>query len=299
MWLHSRLLHLAAALLVALTATSAGLAAPQTGTTTTGPPADIAQYRIGPNDLLSLEVFGVDDFSRKVRVLRDGTVSIPLLGSVEIGGKSLEAAEGEIARRLRERDLVRDPQVTLFVEEFMSRGVSVQGAVQRPGVYQMLGTKTLLEVIGEAGGLTGREGERAGRVIYVMRGDATGQQVRLEIDGERLMNEGDPDLNIPLRPGDVVVVPFDRRFRVYVSGSVRNPGAVEYQASEGITLLQAITAAGGPDERAKLSSVFIKRRLESGEEQQIRLNLKRIRNGKEADVELQRNDTVVVGDWFF
>lgn len=258
-----------------------------------------APYNIGSNDLLSVEVFGLDDFDRKVRVLRDGTISLPLVGSVQVEGLSLEAAQERIAQLLREKRLVRDPQVTLFVEEYLSRGVSVQGAVQRPGIYQMLGPRSLLEIIGEAGGLSGREGERAGSEIFVVRKDSRGEQTRLRLDAQRLVGEGDPSLNIPLQPGDVVVVPFDRRQRVYVSGAVQSPGAVEFLESEGISLLQAITAAGGPNERARLSNVFIKRRDAQGQEEQIRLNLKKIKNGKEQDVELQANDTVVVGDWFF
>lgn len=260
---------------------------------------DTGQYRVGENDLLKVEVFGLDDFDRQVRVLRDGTISLPLVGSLAIAGLTLEEAQSKIADELRRRRLVRDPQVTLFVEEYLSRSVAVQGAVQRPGVYQMLGSKTLLEVIGEAGGLSGREGERAGRQIFVVRTDPQGKQRRLELDARRLVDEGDPSLNIPLLPGDVVVVPFDRKQRIYVSGAVRNPGAVEFLESEGISLLQAITAAGGPSERARLGKVLIKRRQDDGGEELIEVNLKRVKNGKANDVPLVKNDTVVVGDWFF
>lgn len=279
--------------LLALLALAIALVAPGAGAD------DPAQYRIGENDLLAVEVFGLDDFDRQVRVLRDGTISLPLVGSLAIAGLTLEQAQTKIADELRRRRLVRDPQVTLFVEEYLSRSVAVQGAVQRPGVYQMLGSKTLLEIIGEAGGLSGREGERAGRQIFVVRSDPQGQQIRLELDARRLVDEGDASLNIPLRPGDVVVVPFDRKQRVYVSGAVQNPGAVEFLESEGITLLQAITAAGGPNERARLAKVLIKRRQEDGGEELIEVNLKRVKSGKESDVPLVKNDTVVVGDWFF
>lgn len=279
--------------LLALLALAIALVAPGAGAD------DPAQYRIGENDLLAVEVFGLDDFDRQVRVLRDGTISLPLVGSLAIAGLTLEQAQTKIADELRHRRLVRDPQVTLFVEEYLSRSVAVQGAVQRPGVYQMLGSKTLLEIIGEAGGLSGREGERAGRQIFVVRSDPQGQQIRLELDARRLVDEGDASLNIPLRPGDVVVVPFDRKQRVYVSGAVQNPGAVEFLESEGITLLQAITAAGGPNERARLAKVLIKRRQEDGGEELIEVNLKRVKSGKESDVPLVKNDTVVVGDWFF
>jgi len=263
----------------------------------TGAP-DRSDYRIGDGDLLAVDVFGVDELDAKVRVLRDGTVSMPLLGPVAVAGMSLDEAERKIARLLAERRLVNDPHVTLFVEEFMSRAVSVQGAVVRPGSYQILGSKTLIEVLGEAGGLSGREGERPGGVIYVLRNDATGRQVRLEIDADRL-RQGDPRFDIPLHPGDVVMVPYAEKQRVYVSGAVENPGAVEYLSSEGITVLQAVTAAGGPTERARLGNVLIKRRLADGGEEQVEVDLKRIQRGKDPDVPLEKNDTVVVGTWFF
>ncbi len=261
--------------------------------------ADVEDYRIGTSDLLNVEVFGVEELQRKVRVLRDGHVTLPLLGPVAIAGLSLEEAEAKISGLLAEAELVVDPHVTIFVEEYRSRGVSVQGAVQRPGVYQVLGSETLLGILGQAGGLSGSDGERPSGEIYVVRIEPTGEPVKLSVDADALFSLGDPTLNIPLQPGDAVVVPFAQKHRVYVSGAVNNPGAVEFLSSDGITVLQAITSAGGPAERAKLGSVVIKRRLDDGSEEHIELNLKRIRRGKDPDVPLQKNDTVVVGDWFF
>ena len=287
-----------AAVLAGLAAAAVAVAQPA-GELEALAPAAVGDYRIGTSDLLSIEVFGVEELQRKVRVLRDGNVTLPLLGPVAIAGLSLEEAEEKIAGLLAEAELVVDPHVTIFVEEYRSRGVSVQGAVQRPGVYQVLASETLLGILGQAGGLSGRDGERASGEIYVVRIEPTGEPVKLTIDAERLFDLGDPTLNIPLQPGDAVLVPFAQQHRVYVSGAVNNPGAVEFLSSEGITLLQAITSAGGPSERAKLGSVVIKRRLDDGTEQQIELNLKRIRRGKDPDVPLQKNDTVVVGDWFF
>ena len=97
-----------------------------------------------------------------------------------------------------ERQLVNDPQVSFFVKDYVSRGVSVQGAVETPGVYQMIQQRTLLEILGEAGGLSGRENDRAGQQIFVIRKTADGQQTRIEIDAEQLVNQGRADLNIAL-----------------------------------------------------------------------------------------------------
>lgn len=258
-----------------------------------------SEYRIGPGDLLEVSVFGLDEFDRTVRVLRDGSISLPLLGGVRVAEMTLQEAESTIAGLLSERQLVNDPQVSFFVQEYVSRGVSVQGAVNKPGVYQMIQQRTLLEILGEAGGLTGGENDRAGQQIFVIRKSADGTQQRIEVNAEQLVSQGRADLNIPLVPGDVVLVPFAQKHRVYVSGAVARPGPVEYLSSEGITVLQAITAAGGPTERGNLGNVVILHRLADGSETRTAVNVKKIRKGKQQDVLLERNDTVIVGEWFF
>lgn len=257
------------------------------------------EYRIGPGDLLEISVFGLDDFDRTVRVLRDGSISLPLLGSLPVLDMTLAEASSLVGGALSERQLVNDPQVTCFVKEYISRGVSVQGAVEKPGVYQMIQQRTLLEILGEAGGLSGRENDRAGQQIFVVRKASGGEQTRIEIDADLLVNQGRAELNIPLFPGDVILVPFAQKYRVYVSGAVARPGPVDYLSSDGITVLQAVTAAGGPTERGNLGNVKILRRLADGSETRIEVNVKKIRKGKQEDVQLARNDTVIVGEWFF
>ena len=258
----------------------------------------VAEYRIGPRDVLSIDVFGLNDLDRKVRVLRDGSVSLPLLGSFQVSGLSPREAAAKIGKRLEDLQLVNDPQVSIFVEEYVSRSVSIQGAVQKPGVYPMIGNTTLLEMLSEAGGLLGRANERAGAEVVIVRRDTRGEQRRLVIDGS-LLAQGEPRSNIFLEPGDIVLVPHAQRFKVYVTGAVRNPGPVEFLSSEGITVLQAVSAAGGPNERANQGKVHIVRRLPDGTQERINVDLKKIRKGKVADIALEKNDTVVVGEWFF
>ncbi len=262
----------------------------------TGPePIDprAGEYRIGSGDVLDIDVFGFDELDRKVRVQRDGQISLPLLGVFNIAGLNLEDAGLLIAGMLSSRRLVRDPQVSIFVEELLSRAVTVQGAVVNPGVYQLIGTRTLLEVIGEAGGVR----EDSGTEVLVLRTEA-GRERKVDVDLEALVAGGDLTLNLPLVPGDIVMVPFSRRLTVYVTGAVENPGPVTFQSSEGITVLQAITAGGGPTQRANLRSVHILRKQPDGGQEKIKVNLKKIQSGKMDDVALQKNDTVVVGEWF-
>lgn len=290
----------AVAVSIALCVAAASWAAAALAQSADPPPASEAaigaseDLPIGPGDVLVIDVFGLDELDRKVRVLVDGTITVPLLGAVEVAGLDSREAGSRIARMLEERQLVNAPQVTVFVEEFASRAVSVQGAVMNPGVYQLRSRSSLLEVLGMAGGLTGQEEKR----IVVLR-PGKQQDLRLEVDLERLIQSGDLSLNLELQPGDIVMVPRTRTLRVYVTGAVESPGAVEYSSGEGITLLQAITAAGGPTERANLRKVTVNRRPESGDQQRIRVNVRRIQKGLDDDLRLQPNDTVVVGEWLF
>ena len=250
--------------------------------------------QIGPGDVLEIAVFGLPELGRKVRVAQDGTISLPLLGNFAIAGTSVLEAERAIAGMLASRRLVNDPQVSIFVEEFVSRTVSVQGAVAKPGSYPMKGRSTLLDLLGAAGGLDDRYGDE----ILILR-DAGGTTTKIAIDSDLLISQGDAASNVALVPGDIVMVPQAREFRVYVTGAVVRPGPVEYLSSEGITVLQAITAAGGPTERANFGSVSISRRLPDGSAERIKVNANKIQRGKAADLPLERNDTIVVGEWFF
>jgi polysaccharide export outer membrane protein len=218
---------------------------------------------------------------------------LPLLGNFRVAGFTVSGAEQLIARMLLAKRLVNDPHVSIFLAESVSSAVSVQGAVRTPGSYSLRGGGTLLEILGSAGGVTPDRGAR----ILIIRGSESGEQEAIEINATRLIDEGDVEQNMGLLPGDIVVVPVARRLRIYVTGAVRNPGAVEYSSSEGITVLQGITAAGGPNERANLKKITIKRRDRDGREETISVNVKRIQNGKDPDLSLEPNDTVVVGEW--
>lgn len=260
------------------------------------PPASVEEYLIGPHDLLVISVFELKELDRKVRVTAEGTVSLPLLGdSIPLAGLTPSQAEQAIATLLREKNLVKSPQVSVFVEEYVSRQVSVQGAVYRPGTYQMLGQKTLLDMIGEAGGLN----ERAGKTIFVLRPFAVDDNERMVIDAQKLVNQGNTMLNVQLQPGDIVMVPYEQELRVYVNGAVRNPGAIRYPSDEPMTVLRAVTAAGGVTERANKSRVKIIRTHENGTKEVISINLSRIQRGKNDDTLLLENDVIVVPESFF
>jgi polysaccharide export outer membrane protein len=111
----------------------------------------LRDYRIGPEDLLEVQVFGVDQLSRTVRVNSRGQVSLPLVGLLQVGGLTGQEAEAMLAQKLAESYL-QNPQVSLFIREYTSQRITVEGAVNRPGVYPMRGPTTLLQTLALAGG---------------------------------------------------------------------------------------------------------------------------------------------------
>ena len=252
------------------------------------------EYRIGAKDLLEIKVFGIDELNQTVRVSEEGKILLPLLGEIEVEGLTQNGLVQKLEELLSEKYL-QDPQVSIFIREYQSKRVSVLGAIRTPGPIEILGRQTLLQVISEAGGLT----SEAGSDIIVIRQLADGSSTSLKISIDDLVLKGDPTLNIPLQPGDIVNVPVDKQVLIYVFGQVRNPGALQVRMSNIPTLLQAIAQAGGFGERASKGSVLIKRVDENGKETQIKVNAKDIIKGKIRDIQLLENDTIYVPESIF
>jgi len=134
----------------AVTATT-DLPAPDT-TSDSGAYTGVSDYRIGALDLLQVTVFQLDDLDREVRVNSSGMISLPLIGAVGAGGKTVPELEQEIAAKLQETYL-QNPQVSVFVKEFTSQRVTVEGAVNKPGIFPITGRTTLLQAVALSEGL--------------------------------------------------------------------------------------------------------------------------------------------------
>jgi polysaccharide export outer membrane protein len=128
-----------------------------------------SDYRIGPLDLLEITVFQVEDLSRRVRVNSSGQISLPLIGAVRAGGRTVAELERDIAAALAEHYL-RDPQVTVFVEEFTSQRVTVEGAVRKPGIFPITGRTTLLQAIALSEGFSDLADEETVVVFRTIEG---------------------------------------------------------------------------------------------------------------------------------
>jgi polysaccharide export outer membrane protein len=261
----------------------------------TSPEASDSESRIGPDDLLDITVFEAPDLNRTLRVSANGEISFQLLGPMKAGGLTPRQLELELQEALR-RTYMKDPHVGVFVRELQSHSVSVVGAVKRPGVFQIRGTKTLLELLSMAEGLA----DDAGDTILVMRGSAglpkeeSASEIE-EVKLKSLMESVNPAFNLPIHPGDIVKVP--RAGIVYVVGAVKKPGGFVLRNNENITVLQALALAEGPT-RTSLKSQARIIRADQGTDKRIEIpiDLGRIFASKSSDPLLQPNDVIFVPD---
>lgn len=255
--------------------------------------AERPPYRIGPKDLLEIRVFEEPKLNVERRVSVDGSINLPLLGEFPV----LDLTEYEAAERLRqalERSYLQRASVTVQIKEFLSRPISVIGAVNKPGHLELSGSWTLLEAITEAGGLADNHGE----VVHVLRRADNGLSDQLSIDLDELLVAGDRKVNIPIFANDLINVPAAVEVTVFCLGEVERPGALVFRSTERITLLSAVARAGGLTERAS-RRIAIKRRGAGGEATELAVSYKRILSGAEPDVELQDGDLIVVKESFF
>lgn len=248
----------------------------------------VNDYRIGAKDILEIRVFELPELNQTVRVAEDGSISLSLIGKVEVAGLTSQELEKRLASILDQR-YTKGAHVTVFIKEYQK--VAVLGAVVRPGNYELVGPTTILQLISQAGGVT----PESMKEIYVFRRGLDGQKTRIVINLENLTINGDQDLNIYLEPNDVVSIPVDRVLTVYVYGEVKSPGAIQFKQSQKFTLLQAITKAGGTTEWASKSGVRIKRKAEgTGKEVNIFVNLKNVISGKISDITLAEGDVIII-----
>ena len=253
------------------------------------------EYRIGINDLLEISVFDAPELNRTVRVAANGEVSMPLIGTVPSGGLTARELEEVLETRLRQ--YMKDPHVAVFVSAIESHPVSVLGAVRKPGVFQVRGPKSILEVLSMAEGLA----DDAGNTVLVTRGardegaSASDGEETVRVDLKDLLQSEDPRLNITVYPGDIVKVV--RAGVVYVVGEVKKPGGFVLKNNERMSVLKAIALAEGlTPTSAKGSARIIRADLNSGQRQEIPINLGKILTGKAPDPTLGAADIVFVPD---
>lgn len=245
-------------------------------------------YRIGPEDLLEIDAYNVEDVKKTVRVNSNGEIALPLIGIVNVKGMTTAELEKLLAQKLSK--YVQETVVNVFIKEYRSQRVSVVGAVNNPQIYAVTGQRYLIDMLMMAGGLK----EESGNLCYVIRpktmeGNVSGSEMII-IDLEELLIKGNLKLNIPVYAGDVINVP--KGGVVFIDGAVNSPGV--YPLKLGTTLIQAVAMAKGVTSDSKLSEVKIFRDNGKGERDIIEVDLDAIRKGQKADVKIAENDIIII-----
>ena len=289
------------------------------------PDSDPAKYRIGPDDVLDINVFAAPELNRIVRVSSGGDISLPLLASVPAAGLTPAELEAHLRDLLR-RTYMKDPNVSVFVRDLQSHPVSVVGAVKTPGVFQVRGPKTLLEVLSLAGGLS----DDAGDTAIIMPGatsvprsvrersavpedvpspsptvtsltsanayldpDAHSREVGIQVKLKELLDSSDPHNNPVVYPGDIIKV--TRAGVVYVVGEVKKPGGFTLKSSEQLSVLQVIALSEGfTSTAAKSNARVIRTDPVTGKRKEFGIDLNKIMKGKSQDIVLEAKDIVFV-----
>jgi polysaccharide export outer membrane protein len=253
-----------------------------------GPPLEQSRrsdYVVGAQDVLKVTVFDEPQLSGSFRVDQDGTFTYPFVGRLKAVGQTLRTIEGELTNLLAD-GYVRRPQVTIEVEQYRSRSIFIVGEVRTPGKYPLSGEMTLMEALAQAGSTT----QTAGSEVLILHPADAAQSKQLEpgvtppAQTIRVsladLQSGQLANNVMLHEGDTIFVPRAERF--YVTGHVKTPGAYTYE--RGMTVLQALSLAGGLSDRGSNRGVKVIR-VVSGQKKEIAVKL--------TDVILP-NDTLVV-----
>lgn len=247
-------------------------------------------YRVGPGDVLDVVVFEEEDLTRLVTVQHGGEISFPLIGEIPVARLTLKEVQIQITELLG-KDYLIDPQVTVKVKEYLSQWVTVVGEVGRPGKYYLTGPKTLLDLLTEAGGFTSRaSGELVVTRLNGIFDDGTSLQ-RVWLSRDMPTDEQKKALVLNLSSGDLITVAWQDS--VYVNGEVNKPGS--YALTGGLTVLQAISQAGGLSKFGSKGKVEILRNQTSGKPQRIKVDLGDIEKGKKTDIPLAPGDVIRVG----
>lgn len=219
----------------------------------------VRPYLIGAGDMIRIAVFQNPDMASELRVADNGLITFPLIGSVEVGNITVPQAEQKIATALKAGGFVLKPQVSITVSQFRSKQVSVIGFVNRPGRVSLEDqTLRLADVIALAGGAN----PQAADTVYILRNkpgkDAREERITVDLDAGVRFN--DLSQNLEIQPGDTIYVPREPSFYVY--GQVGRPGM--YRIERGMTVVQALSMAGGITLRGTEKGITLRRKDSGG-----------------------------------
>ncbi|MEN8140630.1 MAG: polysaccharide biosynthesis/export family protein [Thermodesulfobacteriota bacterium] len=239
------------------------------------------EYTVGPDDVLKITVYDHPDMETRVRVDGNGTILMPLIGHVNVAGRSIAQVSDKLASLLGDGYLV-NPQVNVFIEGYGSKKAVILGMVNKPGLYELSGQTTLLELISKAGGLASDSGATA----TIKRLKSGGKSEIITVDMRALMESGDMSQNVAINHKDNVYVA--KAGMCFVTGEVKKPDA--YKIDEDTTVIKAVTLAAGFTGKAAKSKIRIIRIIKG---------TKNILKDVELDTPVRPDDVIVVPESFF
>ena len=269
-----------------------------------------ADYVLGPEDVLTITVFNLPEMTQTVRVENDGSIWVKLLGQVQAAGLT----SSQLRDKLQEewgKNYLQDPHVTIFIKQFHSTPVSVVGAVMKPGLYQLPGPRSLVQVLAMAGGVSMpgtaagnmQGGAPAGRWVYITRKEGfenlkpvAGLQLlardQVKVDLGKLLYSHDSALDVLVKPFDTVTV--SKAGIVYVVGAVQKAGGFTLEDRDSLTALEALALAQGFGPNANHGHDEIIHAMPNGTRKVIVVNIGKVMRGKVKDPVLMANDVLVI-----
>ena len=219
-----------------------------------------AEYYLGEGDTIQISVFGNSDLTTTARVTAAGAISFPLIGQVPVAGLTVEQVADRITKSLAD-GYILDPQVSVSILEYRIKKSNIVGRVNRPGQYEFRGSLTFLELLSRAGGLAADAGSQA---LVKRKSSAGGVKAGDPvIDLKALIQEGDIFRDVEIMDEDIITVPLASQF--FISGEVQRPG--QFRFEEGMTIMRAVSLAGGFTDRAAMDRLKVVR--SDGEKEQL------------------------------
>ncbi len=238
------------------------------------------EYLVGPGDVIKITVYDNDDLTTKVMVNDDGKIVMPLLGLVKVSELSIPGVTREITGLLADGYII-NPQVNVFIEEYRSKKVVVLGKVRQPGLIELRGDISFLELISKAGGLSNEAGDTA-----TIKRSSGGSDDVIIVDLTALIERADLSQNVRIKDGDTVNI--SKAGMCFVTGEVKNPGT--YPCGDDSTVLKIIALSGGFTGKASKSSVRIVRIVNKE---------RKLFKDVSLDTRLMQDDVIVVPESFF
>lgn len=246
---------------------------------------NLGDYLLGAGDLITVSVFETAALNAEVRVSSRGFVSLPLLGAVEVANSTAAETEKKIEQLYAEK-YIRDPHVTVYIKEHVSKQITLVGALVKPGTYDYVSRRRLLDVIAIANGL----GDKSGSLAYVTRNDAlTNKRITYLVDLDQLIKYGNMEQNLVIQGGDVIFVP--EAGQCFIDGAVRKPGT--YAIKSKMTVAEGVTLAGGLASYADPSSIKLIRFMGKGKKREIiKLSYNDLQSAKGDAILLEDQDII-------